>query len=509
MAFDAKRASGFIDEAWRWKDHSRGESADLGPITKAIEEFVAIPNISPGFDREWDKNGLLDKAARAVASSLSDLLAMWSARGVKTDDIKIDLIGADDAPLMDGSRRRSPFVHVSVPAFGGADSEGTVLLYGHMDKQPHLDQALWTEEFSPTEAVIKDGRLYGRGGADDGYAPYSAISALMALREQDCAHAESHIIIEGCEESGSEDFDFYLKMLAPELGDVRLIFCIDGICGTYDRLWIANSLRGAVSAEVSVGVLKEGVHSGIASGIVPSSFRIFRSLLSRFEDERTGEVIAHSLRVTIPAEFRRAAERALDVLGREAYDIFPVIDAKMRYEAEDPIELLLNNTWRATVAVTGFDGYPKPADAGNVLLPETRAVVSFRIPPTIDAKEAAREIERIFKTDPPYGAKIDFKLRSAGSGWASVEPASWFDEAIEQSSKEFFGKPAARFGVGASVPIIITLADLYPKCEIMITGVEGPGANAHGPREMLHLPMAAGVTKCIARVIASHAEASK
>ncbi|MDL2264216.1 M20/M25/M40 family metallo-hydrolase [Synergistaceae bacterium OttesenSCG-928-I11] len=508
MAFDAKRARDFVEAAWRYADHRIGDRhpEKNGPLVNALEEYIEVPNLSPAYDAAWAENSSMDRAVALLTDWVERLKKEWAEKGCKTDDVRTRVVGGPENPEMDGGKRRTPLVVVEVPAFGDPCAEGTILLYGHLDKQPHLDRALWTDEFDPVKPVIKEGRLYGRGGADDGYALFGALAALMALREQGTPHARAVIVIEAGEESGSPDLEYYIEKISADLGDVTLIVCLDSGCGNYDQLWTTNALRGLVSGVLTVNVLTEGIHSGEASGAVPSSFRILRQLLSRVEDEETGEVKSHALKVVIPTNIRDAAKRSVDVLGPSVYRKYPFVDGGVKPVDPDPVEVMLNRTWRTQLAVIGMDGLPKPEGAGNVMLPHTRAALSFRLPPTLDSGAAATAIEKILETDPPYGAHVSFETLDHGNGWAAVEVADWLRTALEESSKEYFGTPPMQMGEGGSIPFMDMLAQKFPRAQFMITGVLGPGSNAHGPKEFLDIPTVQKLTASVARVIAGHAD---
>src|SRR5262249_13646780 len=246
---------------------------------------------------------------------------------------------------------RTPLLFMELPG----DGEATVLLYGHLDKQPEMKG--WSEGLGPWQPVLKDDKLYGRGGADDGYAIYACLAALHALREQNVPRARCVIMIEACEESGSYDLPYYVDHLIDRIGKPSLVVCLDSGCGDYQRLWLTTSLRGIAGGTLSVRVLTEGVHSGDASGVVPSSFRILRTLLSRLEDEETGAIKLPELYVQIPPQRIEQAKQAARVLGNDVYARFPFAGAT-RPMADDTGELVLNRTWRPQLAVVGMDGYP-------------------------------------------------------------------------------------------------------------------------------------------------------
>src|SRR5262245_31668864 len=399
---------------------------------------------------------------------------------------------------------RTPLLFIEVPATSGAENAGTVLLYGHLDKQPEMTG--WSEGLGPWTPVIRDGKLYGRGGADDGYAVFASIAALRALRAEGRAHARCAILIECCEESGSYDLPAYLEALAPRIGTPDLVIGLDSGCGNYDQLWGTTSLRGLVNGVLTVEVLTEGVHSGDASGVVATSFRIARLLLDRIDDVATGVVRHAAFHATIPPERIVQAKRAAAVLGREIHGKFPFVPG-MRPMSDSLEELVLNRTWRPMLAVTGADGLPPPASAGNVLRPKTVLSLSLRIPPTLDGQAAATTLKQILEADPPYGAKVSFEFGQAATGWHAPQTALWLARAIEAASLAHYGKPAMWMGEGGTIPFMAMLGAKFPQAQFLITGVLGPHSNAHGPNEFIHLDYAAKLTAAVADVLAAQAEA--
>jgi acetylornithine deacetylase/succinyl-diaminopimelate desuccinylase-like protein len=393
---------------------------------------------------------------------------------------------------------RTPLVLIDVP--GALPGDG-VLLYGHFDKQPEMTG--WRDGLGPWTPVVEGERLYGRGGADDGYSTFAALTALRALDDQGVPHARCVILIEGCEESGSFDLPFYLDALGDALGSPSLIVCLDSGCGNYDQLWGTTSLRGLAAGTLSVELLSEGVHSGSWSGVVASSFRVCRMLLSRIEDEATGEVLLPELHVEVPAGRLAEVEALAGVLGKGAFDELPLLPGA-RTAGSDVRELILNGTWRPTLSVTGAAGLPPIESAGNVLRPVTKLKLSVRLPPTCDAEAATAALKRALEADPPYGARVSFKADQAADGWDAPEPSPWLRESIDRASEAFFGRPAAYKGEGGSIPFMAMLGQRFPRSQFLITGVLGPGANAHGPNEFLHIPTAKRLTAAVAQVIADH-----
>ena len=466
---DQTAAKAFIDQLW---------DAEVVP---ELTRYIRIPNKSPAFDPDWQAHGYMDAAV--------DQFAAW-ARGK---------LGALPGATLEVVRLegRTPVIFIEVPGQG----DDAVLLYGHIDKQPEMTG--WSEGLGPWEPVLKDGKLYGRGGADDGYAMFGALSAILALREQGAAHARCAILIEACEESGSYDLPAYVDHLADRIGTPSLVVCLDSGCGGYDQLWLTTSLRGMAGGELKVEVLTEGVHSGGASGIVPSSFRILRSLLSRLEDEATGELRPPELHAQIPPGRILEAKAAAAALGPAVIEMFPFVPG-MRPPTDDVAELLLNRTWRPTLSITGLEGAPTIQNAGNVLRAMTAAKLSIRLPPTLDAGRANALVKQLLEADPPYGAKVTFTPEEPGSGWNAPPLAPWLRASIDRASQAAFGRDAALMGEGGSIPFMGMLGERFPEAQFMITGVLGPHSNAHGPNEFLHIGMGKGVSLAVAQVLADH-----
>jgi acetylornithine deacetylase/succinyl-diaminopimelate desuccinylase-like protein len=381
-------------------------------------------------------------------------------------------------------------------------ADGNLLVYGHLDKQPEMTG--WREGLGPWTPKLEGDKLYGRGGADDGYAVFCALAAVRALQQENRPHARITMLIECCEESGSYDLPAYLDALAPRIGAPDLVIGLDSGCGNYEQLWGTTSLRGLVNGVLTVEVLTEGVHSGDASGVVPSSFRIARLLLERIDDTETGIVKHSAFHAQVPPERAEQAKRAADVLGEQIWRKFPFAGGT-RPVSIDLADLVLNRTWRPMLAVTGADGLPPPASAGNVLRPKTSLVLSLRLPPAVKAESAARQLQAILETDPPYGAQVKFEYGQAATGWHAPQTAPWLEAALETSSVRHFGKGVMWMGEGGTIPFMAMLGAKFPQAQFLITGVLGPQSNAHGPNEFLHVGYAKRLTSCVADVIAAHA----
>ena len=375
-------------------------------------------------------------------------------------------------------------------------------MYGHLDKQPEM--VGWRDGYGPWKPVLADGKLYGRGGADDGYAVFASLAAIRELQAQQKPHGRIAILIECCEESGSGDLPAYFEVLAKRIQSPELVIGLDSGCGNYEQLWSTTSLRGLVNGVLTVEVLTEGVHSGDASGVVASSFRIARLLLERIDDTETGIVKHSAFHAQVPPERGEQAKRAAEVLGEEIWRKFPFAGGT-RPVSIDLADLVLNRTWRPMLAVTGAEGLPPPASAGNVLRPKTSLVLSLRLPPTVKAESAARQLQAILETDPPYGAQVKFEYGQAATGWHAPQTAPWLEAALETSSVNHFGKGVMWMGEGGTIPFMAMLGAKFPKAQFLITGVLGPQSNAHGPNEFLHVGYAKRLTSCVADVIAAHA----
>ena len=466
---DTARVKHFADKTW---DDS---------ILPSITDYIRIPNKSPAFDPQWQEHGYMDAAVT--------LMEGWArAKIVALKGATLDVIRLEG---------RTPLIFIDLPG----NNDDCVLLYGHLDKQPEMKG--WHDGFGPWEPRREGDRLYGRGAADDGYAIYASITALLALHEQNIPRARCIIIIEAGEESGSPDLPAYIDHLSDRLGRPSLVVCLDSGCGNYDQLWLTTSLRGIAMGNLKVKVLTEGVHSGDASGIVPSSFRIARQLLSRVEDEATGAIRLQDLYVQVPPQRIEQAKQAAKILGHEIFNKLPFAGAT-RPMSEDLTELVLNRTWRPQLAVTGIEGYPLPENGGNVLLPYSTVKLSFRLPPTTDAAKATALIKTTLEKDPPYGAEVEFDAEDGQSGWEAPALAPWLEASIGKASQMAFGKPAAFMGEGGSIPFMGMLGAKFPNTQFVITGVLGPHSNAHGPNEFLDIPTAKRVTAAIAQIVTDH-----
>jgi acetylornithine deacetylase/succinyl-diaminopimelate desuccinylase-like protein len=471
---DSKKLSGFVDALWDEQ------------IVPQLTEYIKIPNKSPMFDAQWAEHGYMEQAVA--------LMEAW-ARAQPIAGMQLEVVRLPG---------RTPLIFVEIPGTDAASTD-TVLLYGHLDKQPEMTG--WSAHLGPWKPVLEGDRLYGRGGADDGYAIFGSLAAILALKTQNVPHARCVVMIEACEESGSYDLPYYVEHLAARIGKPSLIVCLDSGCGNYDQLWLTTSLRGLTGGNLVVKVLEEGVHSGDASGVVASSFRILRQVLSRLEDDVSGKIKPQELHVEIPAQRALQAKRTAEILGDCVYSKFPWVPGMQPMNA-DLTALVLNRTWRPALSVTGVGGLPALDSAGNVLRPYTAVKLSLRVPPTLDAQKGGEFLKRLLESDPPYGAKVTFELEKASSGWDAPVLASWLERSVDAASQAFFGAPAAYQGEGGSIPFMGMLGEKFPGAQFLITGVLGPHSNAHGPNEFLHIPTGKRMSMCVAQVIADHCVAS-
>lgn len=468
---DQRSTQKFVDE--KWNDE----------IVPELVEYIKIPNKSPHFDPDWERHGYMESAVQQVFA--------WCRKqpipGMQAEIVRLP--------------GRTPVIFMEIPGEKRQGNDDTILLYGHLDKQPEMTG--WADGLGPWIPVIRDDKLYGRGGADDGYAAFGSLTAIMAVQREKLPHARCVVIIEACEESGSYDLPFYIEHLAARVGTPSLVICLDSGAGNYEQLWLTVSLRGLAGGTLRADVLREGVHSGYASGVVPSSFRVLRHLLSRIEDEDTGRVLPDYLYAEIPQQRLEQTRQVAEALGDNVFTSYPFIDG-MQPMAENNTERLLNRTWRPSLSVTGAEGLPALANAGNVLRPYTSLKLSMRLPPTVDGEEANRRMKQTLESNPPHGARVEFQADQSASGWNAPAVAPWLHASLEKASQASYQRSVMYMGEGGTIPFMAMLGDAFPQAQFMITGVLGPNSNAHGPNEFLHIPFARKLTTCVAQVISDH-----
>lgn len=473
MSLNAAELSQFVNGVWE-------ES-----IVPELCEYVRIPNKSPLFDPQWEQHGHMERAVT--------LMGEWARRQpIAGLSLRISRLPG-----------RTPLIFIEVPGQGPSLERGeTVLLYGHLDKQPEFTG--WEPGLGPWQPVIREGRLYGRGAADDGYAIFASLTAIAALQAQRIPHARCVVLVEACEESGSPDLPAHVEALAADIGNPSLVVCLDAETGDYERLWLTTSLRGNIVGTLEIDVLTEGVHSGAGSGIAASCFDVLRVLLARLSDPQTGEIKLAELKVDVPAERRLEIAATARLLGASVAARMPFAEG-VRAMSADPAVLLESSTWKPTLTVTGIEGLPDVSNAGNVLAPRLKVKLSFRLPPTADAAAAAFAIRRTLETDPPYGARVRFSSGANSIGWNAPPTETWLERAVAEASRQFFGHEAMSMGVGGTIPFMAMLGERFPRTQFLVTGVLGPHSNAHGPNEFLHIDYAKRLTAATAGIIARHA----
>ncbi|MBP8149648.1 MAG: M20 family metallopeptidase [Limnohabitans sp.] len=460
-------------------------------IVPALKQYIEVPAKSPSFDPDWAAHGHIETVLRTAA----DWVLAQKVEGLTLEIIRLP----GRTPVM--------FFEVAATRAASEGSGQTVLMYGHMDKQPEFNG--WRNDLGPWTPVYEEGKLYGRGGADDGYAVYASIAAVQALKSQNTPHPRIVGLIETCEESGSYDLLPYVDAMRTRLGDVGLVICLDSGAGNYDQLWLTTSLRGMASGTLKVQILTEGIHSGDASGLVPSSFRIMRQVLDRLEDSATGRLLPASFHCEVPAERLAQAQATAAILGDEVYKRFPWAHYDCGGSTSfalptttDPTQALLNRTWTPTLSVTGADGFPSLKDAGNVLRPYTAFKLSLRLPPLVDAAQAVAEMKELLEDNAPYQARVTFESNGGATGWNAPDTSPWFEQALNTSSQAHFGAGVGYIGQGGTIPLMNMLSAGFPKAQMMVCGVLGPKSNAHGPNEFLHVPYAKKLTAAVAEVMA-------
>jgi acetylornithine deacetylase/succinyl-diaminopimelate desuccinylase-like protein len=475
----AAKALDFVTERWD------------NELLPRLTDYIAVPAKSPMFDADWQAHGLIERVVTDAAA--------W-VQSQKVEGLTLEVVRLPN---------RTPVIFFEVPATREGSSD-TVLMYGHLDKQPEFNG--WRSDLGPWTPKYIDGKLYGRGGADDGYAVYAAITAIAALKKQNTPHPRIVGLIESCEESGSPDLPAYIDALRARLGQVGLVVCLDSGAGNYDQLWLTTSLRGNVTGTLKVEILTEGIHSGDSSGLVPSSFRIMRQVLDRLEDSKTGRLLPESFHVQVPQDRLAQARATAAILGDEVYKRFPWACGEDGGFAlpttTDATEALLNRTWRPTLSVTGAEGFPAIKDAGNVLRPYTAFKLSLRLPPGVSGNDAAMTLKGLLEDNAPYNAKVTFtpdgRMGEYGAtGWNAPTLAGWMEGALNDASNTYFGAPCGYIGQGGTIPLMNMLQQGFPNAQMMVCGVLGPKSNAHGPNEFLHVPYAKKLTAAVAQVIAA------
>ncbi len=449
-------------------------------ILPSLTEYIKVPNVSVMFDADWEAHGYMEEALRMGR----DFMEKHAPPGAKLHVGRIP--------------GRTPLLLLVCPG----EADGNILMYGHLDKQPEMTG--WRDGLGPWKPVREGDKLFGRGGADDGYALYCALAAMKAVALEGKKRSRVVLLVEFSEESGSPDLPAYMDHFADVISSPDLVICLDSGAGNYDQLWSTTSLRGMVGGVLRAGVLTEGVHSGDAGGVVPNPFLVLRRLLDRVEDPATGRVLLDAFHADVPEERIAQAGAAAETLGPDTFDRFPW-RGDAGPDAAPTGELVLNRTWRPNFAITGAGGLPPLERAGNVLLPEVALNFSIRLPPTVEPAAAQQALRSVVEADPPFGAEVTVEFHDPAKGWSAPPLAEWLRLALDDASNEAWGEPAMHMGEGGSIPFMAMLGDQFPEAQFVITGVLGPNSNAHGPNEFLHVAYAKRLTLAVATLIARHA----
>ena len=455
---------------------------DEGVIPTLIE-YIRVPSLSPMYDPNWESNGLMVQAQEIILSYVKSL-------GIR--NFTHDLLKEDGKPWM--------FYGEVAPT---SPELGTILIYGHMDKQPHFPD--WIPGTNNTEPAIIDDKLYGRGGADDGYALPSAAMLIKTLQDMGVPHGRIVIIGETEEESGSPNLKYLISQLKDRIGHPDLVICLDSGAADYEHLWLTSSLRGNVAIELAVKILKTGMHSGEGSGIVPSTFRIMRQLIERIEDSRTGEIIIPELHQDLDPTIYEKTSATAKVLGDSVISKIDWVDGAQPVTT-DVVQAIINRTLKPTLCVTGVEGIPPCGTAGNVLRPSTTFKLSIRLPPTVCSEFAVEKLKEVLLKNPPYHAAVEIVKSSHGSGFAVSPLDDWMTAALNRGSNATFGSDTLYFGEGGSIPFMGMLGEMFPQAKFVVTGVLGPNSNAHSANEFLHIPFMKKILTCLGVLIAAHAE---
>lgn len=445
----------------------------------ALIRFVEIPCKSSDFDPEWEAHGLLLESCRQAAD--------WAAQHFPQAHFEV---------LEQAGRTPALFFDIAATDATKPD----VFFYGHFDKQPEAQG--WSEGRSPFCPTLEGNALYGRGCADDGYAFYSAVTALKALDEAGIGHGRATGLIETDEESGSADIAHWLTRVADRVRDCRLAVVLDSTAGDYARLWATMSFRGCINMTLRVKVLEHAVHSGTASGIVPDSFMIARQLLSRLEDPATGRIADTRLNVTIDPLQLEKLRRSARLLGASVLQEFPWAPG-VQPRNTDVAQAVVDRSFTPQLAVLGADGLPEIARAGRVMRPETALALSLRTPPGLDVQKAGEALREILTSEPPYNACVSLELTGVGSGWRAKTDNEEFYRTLDAVSQDVFGADAGYVFDGASIPILDLMNSFMPQAQFLVTGVLGPHSNAHGPDEMLRLDYCEKLIQATARIVAA------
>ncbi len=459
----------FISEFWDTK------------ALPSLMDFIRIPALSTTFDAKWEENGYLRQTCEHVAQWIQ----------TQIPDAKCEIFQEKD---------RTPCLFVEILSKKEVNNDTTVAFYGHFDRQPEASG--WDEGLGAWNPVIRNGKLYGRGTADDGYSVYMMIAAIAALRHHKIEHPRCVGIFETQEESGSKDLPYYLQKLKERFQNPTSLFVLDNHCGDYQRVWLSASLRGVLGGTLTVKTLEHGVHSGTYSGMVPDAFGIAQALITRLHDPVTGEIKIKACHTTIPTIRRHQLMQASKVLGNLVWNHSPLLSG-VTTKLKNNDDIMFNMTWKPALTVIGMEGLPSIDHAANVVTKEVKFALSMRIPPNIDTELAAKSIEEALLNEPPYGAHIEWTDVSVLPGWAMTAENPKNEELIDKASQEVFGEKAVFTGQGGTIAVIADFEATFPNSTIVLTGVLGPDSNAHAPNEALDIKYTKQLTEVVSNYLKS------
>ncbi|KAH0787237.1 peptidase M20 [Histomonas meleagridis] len=472
---DIKDCLEFCRSAW----------SEGGVALEGLKSVIRIPNLSPEYDVNFLTNGLIQKTVATTKAWIESL---------ELKDINIKVY-ADEG--------RQPLLMATIK---GAPNSENVLTYGHLDKMPHLDPAKWSEGLSATNPVVRGDKLYGRGSNDDSYNPFLIFTSIKYLQSKGLPHPNMTIILETGEESGDEEITRYFNELFTTIGKIDFIFILDGACMDYEHFWCCSSLRGFVGGILSVEHLSSPCHSGMATGLVPSTFRIIRQLLSRIEDEKTGEILLKEANLPEISQTKLSQiDECVETFGDHVLDSVVLLPGAKPLK-EQIRDQIIYNTCKPGLAVTGCDGVPCIAEGSNVMRTRTALKLSLRIPPGIKAENVSVAMKETLEKDPPYNAKVTYTPLSTGTGWECNTFKPKIQDALYKASNSVFGSNPLFYGEGASIPLTSLLAQLWPESQIMVTGCAGLDSNPHGYDESLDLPYTIKFTAAFAQFLNEYAK---
>ena len=454
---------------------------DKNSFTKYIEKiftshllpylmnFIRIPNLSPLFDPDWNNNGLLLKAANLIISY---------ANSLELKNAEINLIH---------DKGRTPLVFIDIPSSRKNDTR-KILLYGHFDKQPWGKG--WDEDKSPTNPVIIDGHLYGRGSVDDGYASFSILTAIKACQDHNCPLPRICLIVEGAEESTDEDLNYYFNKLLPILGENVIAFIpLDSGSSDYNRLWITNSLRGFAEFNLNIQTLYQNSNYGPeASGRIAENLFVLRKSLENIMNTSTGEILIDEFYAKeIPKTIEEQIDKEVEIVKDTFFDNIPLYDGVTPLKNFDVKENIINNRWKPCLSILGIDNCPQKNENGFDVKNCIRVRISIRIPPTVNGKNAMEAFKKVITNNNYFGAQIEVGQSSIDDGWNLSNFSEKAKNILNKASLEFFGNEVAFKGVGGSIPFITNFQKKYPNADVICTGICGNESNEHGPNENLNI----------------------